>query len=110
MTNQDSVSNKKTRIGRATVRAFLIVVSKFLRVVKSLLVSFLVEVSRFERIKTRNREDDTTDYEVFAQRDKNELGFGIGEVIALSDKLIVNESDLESHEKEIRKFLEEFDI
>ena len=65
---------------------------------------------RFERIKTRNREDDTTDYEVFAQRDKNELGFGIGEVIALSDKLIVNESDLESHEKEIRKFLEEFDI
>ena len=65
---------------------------------------------RFERIKSRNREDDTTDYEVFAQRDKNELGFGIGEVIALSDKIIINESDLESYENEIRKFLEEFDI
>ena len=33
---------------------------------------------------------DTTDYEVFAERDQNELDFGIGNVISLSDKLIIN--------------------
>lgn len=65
---------------------------------------------RFERIKLRQREDDTTDYEVFAQRDRNELGFGIGSVISLSDKMIINESDMESYEKKVREFIEEYDI
>lgn len=65
---------------------------------------------RFERIKSRKREDDTTDYEVFAERDQNELDFGIGNVISLSDKLIINESDIESFEQEINEYLEEIDI
>ena len=39
---------------------------------------------RFERIKSRQREDDTTDYEIFVQRDQRELDFGIGVVISLS--------------------------
>lgn len=65
---------------------------------------------RFERIKTRQREDDTIDYEIFLERDQRELDFGIGVVISLSDKMIINEKDLESYEKEIREFLEEYDI
>ncbi len=65
---------------------------------------------RFERIKLRQREDDTTDYKVFAKRDENELGFGIGNVVSLSDKMIINESDIESCKKEIAKFLEECNI
>ena len=65
---------------------------------------------RFERIKSRQREDDTTDYEIFVERDQRELDFGIGVVISLSDKMIINESDLESYEKEIREFFEEYDI
>ena len=65
---------------------------------------------RFERIKSRQREDDTTDYEIFVQRDQRELDFGIGVVISLSDKIIINESDMESYEKEIREFFEEYDI
>ena len=65
---------------------------------------------RFERIKLRQREDDTTDYKVFAERDQNELGFGIGNVVSLSDKMIINESDIESCKKEIAKFLEECNI
>ena len=65
---------------------------------------------RFERIKSRQREDDTTDYEIFVQRDQRELDFGIGVVISLSAKIIINESDMESYEKEIREFFEEYDI
>ena len=65
---------------------------------------------RFERIKNRKREDDTTDYSEFIRRDENELGFGIGDVISLSDKIIINESDLESYCKEITEFLEEYDV
>jgi dephospho-CoA kinase len=65
---------------------------------------------RFERVKLRKREDDTTDYNVFAKRDQQELNFGIGDVISLSDKIIINESDLETYIQEIEKFLEEYDI
>lgn len=65
---------------------------------------------RFERLKKRMREDDTTDYKGFANRDQRELNFGIGNVIALSDKIIVNESDLESYEKEINEFLDELKL
>lgn len=62
---------------------------------------------RFERLKIRNREDDSQDYEGFHKRDLTELGFGIGDVVALSDKLIINESDLESCRGQIREFFEE---
>lgn len=65
---------------------------------------------RFERIKIRNREDDTTDYAVFEERDENELGFGIGNVISLSDKLLINESDMDSYIEKINEFLEEYNI
>ena len=62
---------------------------------------------RFERLKKRMREDDSQDYEGFQKRDYSELGFGIGNVIALSDKIIINESDLESYKKEIGEYLED---
>ncbi len=65
---------------------------------------------RFERIKSRKREDDTTDYEEFIGRDQRELNFGIGTVISLSNKIIINEGSVESYENEINEFLEEYDI
>ena len=65
---------------------------------------------RFERLAKRMREDDSTDYAEFRKRDENELGFGIGNVISLSDKLIINESDLESYEKKIDEFLKEMGL
>ena len=65
---------------------------------------------RFERLKKRMREDDSQDYSVFQKRDYNELNFGIGNVIALSDKLIINESDLESFAEKIKEFFEEIDF
>jgi dephospho-CoA kinase len=65
---------------------------------------------RFERLKNRMREDDSEDYSEFQKRDLTELDFGIGHVISLSDKLIINESDLESFRQEITEFLEEIDL
>ena len=65
---------------------------------------------RFERLKKRMREDDSQDYSEFQKRDNTELGFGIGSVISLSDKLIVNESDLESCREKISNFFKEIDL
>ena len=65
---------------------------------------------RFERLKIRMREDDSQDYSEFKKRDDSELGFGIGTVIALSDKLIINESDLKSFEDKIDEFLAEINL
>ena len=65
---------------------------------------------RFERLKNRKREDDTEDYGQFVVRDKRELGFGLGNVIALSDKIIINESDMESYNEKIEEFLNEIDF
>ncbi|URN49640.1 nucleoside monophosphate kinase [Methanobrevibacter sp. TLL-48-HuF1] len=62
---------------------------------------------RFKRLQERNREDDSKNYEDFLKRDQMELDFGIGTVISLSDKIIINEKDLESYEKEINEFLKE---
>ena len=62
---------------------------------------------RFERLLNRMREDDSTDYKEFQRRDQMELDFGIGNVISLSDKLIINESDMESYEQKIDEFLKE---
>lgn len=65
---------------------------------------------RFERLLIRKREDDSEDYEGFQKRDYQELGFGIGDVISLSDRLIINESDMESYEKKINEFLDEIGL
>ncbi|MBM1154282.1 flagellar hook-basal body complex protein FliE [archaeon] len=49
---------------------------------------------RFERLRSRGRADDPRSWEVFQNRDREELGFGIGAVLALADVLLVNESSL----------------
>ncbi len=65
---------------------------------------------RFKRLQNRMREDDSKDYKEFAKRDQMELDFGIGNVIALSDKIIINESDLESYSEKINEFLKEINL
>ena len=65
---------------------------------------------RFERLKLRMREDDSTDYAEFKNRDQMELDFGIGDVISLSDKIIINESDLESYINKINEFLGKIEL
>ena len=65
---------------------------------------------RFERLKNRMREDDSADYTEFKKRDQMELDFGIGTVISLSDKIIINESDLESYVEKINEFFDEIEL
>ena len=50
--------------------------------------------TRYKRAKIRGRADDTVDVEVMKERDRRELGWGLGEVIAAADIVIVNEHDI----------------
>lgn len=47
--------------------------------------------TRFERLKKRKRLDDFLEESQFQERDERELKFGIGNVIASSDYMVVNE-------------------
>jgi dephospho-CoA kinase len=46
---------------------------------------------RFELLKERGRKDDPLTYEMFVERDRRELGVGIGKAIALSDETVSNQ-------------------
>ena len=50
---------------------------------------------RFNRLLRRKRSDDSTDYKVFLERDNRELKFGIGNVIALADYMLINEGHIQ---------------
>ncbi len=63
---------------------------------------------RYERLKNRGRADDSQNYEDFIKRDQMELDFGIGNVICLSDKIIINEGDLEEYLIQINNFFKEY--
>ena len=49
---------------------------------------------RFDRIMARGREDVPKDMEEFDSRDRKELDWGLGDIIALSDIVISNDSDI----------------
>jgi dephospho-CoA kinase len=51
--------------------------------------------NRFQRLSRRGRSDDPKSWEVFQERDMRELGVGLGTVIALSEKILVNDSSIE---------------
>jgi dephospho-CoA kinase len=62
--------------------------------------------TRFNRLKDRKRKDDPSDIKTFRSRDRNELGFGIGEAVAMSNFVIINENGLSDLEKSLDKLLE----
>jgi len=63
------------------------------KVPKYVLVAFHASPStRFKRLLSRGREDDPKTWEEFELRDRRELDFGIGSVIALADIMVVNEN------------------
>nr|WP_224425471.1 nucleoside monophosphate kinase [Methanobrevibacter sp. TMH8] len=57
--------------------------------------------TRFDRLKNRKRDDDSEEYENFLKRDQRELNFGIGNVIASSDFIIINENGLDEYKNQI---------
>lgn len=50
--------------------------------------------TRFNRLKRRKRNDDSTDFRTFLERDKRELKFGIGNVIATADFMLINDGPI----------------
>jgi len=63
--------------------------------------------TRFPRLVSRGRSDAPRDREEFDERDRRELGWGLGDTIALADAIIVNESTLESFRKDAFAMLKE---
>jgi len=51
--------------------------------------------TRFSRLSSRRRSDDSSGWEVFHERDMRELSVGLGNVIALSELMIINEDRAE---------------
>ena len=62
--------------------------------------------TRFKRLKRRMRPDDSNEESEFLLRDKRELNFGIGNVIATADYMVVNEGPLKKIKGIIRSILE----
>src|SRR3990172_3273113 len=58
------------------------------------------------RLRARNRSDAPASWEEFLGRDRRELAWGLGDVIATADFLIVNEGDLGSFRARAREGLE----
>jgi dephospho-CoA kinase len=61
--------------------------------------------TRFKRLINRRRSDDSNLKTDFEKRDNRELKFGIGEVIATSDYIVVNESSKKKLKNIIRSIL-----
>jgi len=63
--------------------------------------------TRYPRLVNRGRSDAPRDMAEFDERDRRELGWGLGETIALADVVLVNERDLRSFKREATSLLEE---
>ncbi|MCL2173025.1 MAG: flagellar hook-basal body complex protein FliE [Nitrososphaerota archaeon] len=63
-------------------------------------------VTRFARLSLRGRSDDPKTFEVFYERDMRELSVGLGNAIALSDHVTVNNGGIEVFNTEVKKYLE----
>lgn len=61
---------------------------------------------RFNRLVRRKRDDDSTDFEVFKQRDERELNFGIGNVIAEADYMLINEGHIQNFKNKVRVLIQ----
>lgn len=69
---------------------------------------------RYSRLKRRRRSDDPSSWEKFIERDVRELKVGLGEVIALADYMVVNNSSLKIASREasliFKKLMEELKL
>jgi dephospho-CoA kinase len=60
---------------------------------------------RYERLVNRGREDAPKDRDEFNERDSREISWGLAEVLALSDVMVVNDSSLEAFRSASEKIL-----
>jgi len=63
--------------------------------------------TRYERMVKRGREDDSLSIDDFKRRDARELSWGIGNVVAMADVVVINEGSLEEFREKVRNILDE---
>lgn len=62
--------------------------------------------TRFKRLLRRGRAGDPRNWDDFVKRDMTELRFGLGDVIALADYMLVNESTIDDLYRSSKRVLE----
>jgi dephospho-CoA kinase len=62
---------------------------------------------RHQRAMNRNREDDSKDLNLIKERDKRELSWGLGNVIASADIVISNKGSIEEFRNEIKRIFDQ---
>ncbi|TLZ47003.1 MAG: flagellar hook-basal body complex protein FliE [Methanobacteriota archaeon] len=62
--------------------------------------------TRYDRMLRRQRRDDAASPEAFHARDVRELGWGLGDAIAMADIMLVNEGTLEEFRRQAKAALE----
>ena len=60
---------------------------------------------RFERLLRRGRPDDPKTIEDFLMRDLRELRYGLGDLIARADYILINDTSVEEFKENVRKLL-----
>ena len=68
---------------------------------------FASPATRYDRLVKRGRDDAPKDMEEFHARDNRELGWGLGETMALADHMIINESSLDDFKKDVKALMED---
>jgi len=61
--------------------------------------------TRWERVSRRGRDDDPASLEEMRERDRNELRWGLGDVIATADVMLVNEESKGTLRAQMRRLL-----
>ena len=69
---------------------------------------FASPATRYDRLVKRGRDDAPKNLEEFKERDDRELGWGLGETMALADRMIINESSLEEFKANVKRLMEDF--
>lgn len=61
--------------------------------------------TRFKRLYHRKRSDDASGWKLFHERDMRELGVGVGNAIAMTEHIVMNEQSSEVVKTKIKKVL-----
>jgi dephospho-CoA kinase len=62
--------------------------------------------TRFQRLYNRARPDDPKNWEDFNERDMRELSVGLGDALALAERMIINQGPINAVKVDIRETLE----
>jgi len=71
----------------------------------SLLAIHCPPETRFHRLFNRHRSDDPTVWEVFHERDRRELNVGVGNVIAMAERMVVNDNGVSQFKAKVKENL-----